>query len=72
MSTPQTVRHDPEEIEALAITLRSECLSGYTWNVPATWEEAHWCAKDAWRARSVAFLDAQSIGVSRECSTCDK
>jgi hypothetical protein len=24
MNTPQTIEHDPEEIEALAITLRAE------------------------------------------------
>jgi hypothetical protein len=54
MNTPQTIEHDPEEIEALAITLRAECLSGYRWNV-AKWAEVHWMAKDVWRGRAVAF-----------------
>lgn len=66
MSELQTITHDPEEIEALAITLRAECLSGYHWNVPPTWEQAHWMAKDVWRSKAKRFLDLQSQGVGRK------
>ena len=40
-------------LDQLAAQLRSQALSGYSWNVPKRWEDVDEIAKNIWRGKAV-------------------
>ncbi len=49
-------------IDELADSIRTECLSGFPWNVPPTFAKAHPKARAHWRIRAMERLDAERMG----------
>ncbi len=53
-----------QTIDHLAASIRAECLSGWTWNVPAKFKDAAAPAKEHWRNRAVKILGEELGGVT--------
>ncbi len=51
-----------QTIDELAADIRAQALSGYPWNVPATFSEASLHARMHWRIRAMEQLDEQRTG----------
>ncbi len=47
-------------LDALAMLIRTRCISGYSWNLPRDWKDIPETSKDAWRRKAIDEWNARA------------